>query len=374
MSPAKPKKDLVGPPPQTPSPSTPTPPVATPAAADPSKPIPDALPSSPSLAPDVRRAVNDTPDFETPLGIFGPQLQQRETEDLCFAIGMTTLEVQKLVAIFNDIDLNCSGLINLRELYFLLDTPQNKYTSSILRFSTHQSDPVKLDIDDFVRIVCTFALMSQTDIYRFCFDTFDEDDSGSLSKDEFVVMCDSIQIKGDGFFQGNFKKAMEAFDANHDGLLDFAEFIEMNRKFPLVFWPLFHFQETMQEKTLGKRMWTKIRARQLQIDAWRHYMKRFLGRAPPPTWKERWCGCISTDQRLRLIAAQLYDQDQLHLKMQTKSHPGGKRTEPDRKMLQRGTSKGEASSRNTKHSALPTTSSTSTTGSRTNHVGNPTHK
>ncbi|KAF0736919.1 hypothetical protein AaE_008970, partial [Aphanomyces astaci] len=294
MSPAKPKKDL------TPSPSAPTPPVATPAAADPSKAIPDTLPSSPSLAPDGRRAVNDTPDFETPLGIFGPQLQQRETEDMCFAIGMTTPEVQKLVAIFNDIDLNCSGLINLvrlvycttavsnatpssrwlgrtttppnRELYFLLDTPQNKYTSSILRFSTHQSDPVKLDIDDFVRIVCTFALMSQTDIYRFCFETFDEDDSGSLSKDEFVVMCDSIQIKGDGFFQGNFKKAMEAFDANHDGLLDFAEFIEMNRKFPLVFWPLFHFQETMQEKTLGKRMWTKIRARQLQIDAWRHYM------------------------------------------------------------------------------------------------------
>ncbi|RHY29567.1 hypothetical protein DYB32_005048 [Aphanomyces invadans] len=229
-------------------------------------------------------------------------------------MGMTVQEVQNLIAIFNDIDLSCSGLINLREFYFLLDTPQNKYTSAILRFGAHKTDPVKLDIDDFVRIVCTFVLMSQTDIYRLCFDTFDEDDSGI--KDEFVVMCDSIQIKGEGFFQGNFRKAMDTFDANHDGLLDFPEFIEMNRKFPLVFWPLFHFQETVQEKTLGKRVWAKIHARQLKIDAWRNYMTRFLGRAPPLTWQERWCGCISKDHRLRLIAAQLYDQDQLRLKIQ----------------------------------------------------------
>ncbi|KAH9110770.1 hypothetical protein AeMF1_014548 [Aphanomyces euteiches] len=277
-------------------------------------------------------------DLMHPLGIFGPQFQQRETEDLCFSMGMTMKEVQQLIDIFNDIDANCTGLINLREFYFLLDTPQNAYTSAILRFAAHQSDPVKLDIDDFVRIICSFVLLSQTDVIRFCFETFDEDDSGSLSKDEFIHMCESIQIRGEGFFKGNFKKAMEAFDTNHDGLLDLNEFMAINHQFPLVFWPLFHFQQTMQAKTLGSKLWTAIHHRQLKIDAWRRYMQKYLGRAPPLSWQERWCGCILADQRLRLIAAQLYDQDMLRLKLQAsraaaENLPQYKRTEADRKKL-----------------------------------------
>ncbi|CAK4160065.1 unnamed protein product [Aphanomyces euteiches] len=223
-------------------------------------------------------------DLMHPLGIFGPQFQQRETEDLCFSMGMTMKEVQQLIDIFNDIDANCTldqsgtrcvvvfdftSLFLQREFYFLLDTPQNAYTSAILRFAAHQSDPVKLDIDDFVRIICSFVLLSQTDVIRFCFETFDEDDSGSLSKDEFIHMCESIQIRGEGFFKGNFKKAMEAFDTNHDGLLDLNEFMAINHQFPLVFWPLFHFQQTMQAKTLGSKLWTAIHHRQLKIDAWR---------------------------------------------------------------------------------------------------------
>ncbi|KAF0682946.1 Aste57867_24959 [Aphanomyces stellatus] len=290
--------------------------------------------------------VEDMPDFETPLGIFGPQFQQRETEDICFAMGMTFKEVEKLIAIFNDIDLNCSGLINLREFYFLLDTPQNDYTNGILRFAAWKSDPKKLDIDDFCRIICSFVLMSQTDVIRFCFELFDEDDSGALDNSEFIHMCESIQIRGEGFFQGNFKRAMDAFDSNHDGLLDLDEFFEMNKKYPLVFWPLFHFQKSMQEKTLGPLLWDKIHQRQLKIDLWRQYMNRYMGRAPPLSWHERWCGFFTKDQRLRLIAAQLYDQDKLKLKLLARTAGAVadkglayKRTEVDRKTLKKSGSK-----------------------------------
>ena len=56
----------------------------------------------------VQDAEEPEDDLMHPLGIFGPQFQQRETEDLCFSMGMTMKEVQRLIDIFNDIDANCT--------------------------------------------------------------------------------------------------------------------------------------------------------------------------------------------------------------------------------------------------------------------------
>lgn len=40
---------------------------------------------------------------------------------------------------------------------------------------------------------------------------------------------------------------------DQDGKLDFEEFVNMNRKFPMLFYPAFRMQVALQEFTLGKR-------------------------------------------------------------------------------------------------------------------------
>ena len=53
-------------------------------------------------------------------------------------------------------------------------------------------------------------------------------------------------------FPGNFKKALQEFDVNEDGLIDYGEFLEIDRRYPLILFPAFRLQDVMQRNSLGK--------------------------------------------------------------------------------------------------------------------------
>ena len=52
-------------------------------------------------------------------------------------------------------------------------------------------------------------------------------------------------------FPNNFKRALEEFDVNEDGLIDYAEFLQIDSRYPLVLFPAFRLQDTMQRNSLG---------------------------------------------------------------------------------------------------------------------------
>lgn len=53
-------------------------------------------------------------------------------------------------------------------------------------------------------------------------------------------------------FPGNFARALEEFDTNDDGQLDFDEFRVANRRFPMMLFPAFRLQDNFRKKTLGE--------------------------------------------------------------------------------------------------------------------------
>jgi hypothetical protein len=53
-------------------------------------------------------------------------------------------------------------------------------------------------------------------------------------------------------FPSNFKKALEEFDVNEDGLIDYGEFGQIDARYPLVLFPAFRLQDVMQRNSLGK--------------------------------------------------------------------------------------------------------------------------
>ena len=59
-------------------------------------------------------------------------------------------------------------------------------------------------------------------------------------------------------FAGNFAAAIQQFDTNSDGVIDFKEFRNLNQKFPMLLFPAFRMQEGMQKLTLGASTWQKI--------------------------------------------------------------------------------------------------------------------
>ena len=100
-----------------------------------------------------------------------------------------------------------------------------------------------------------------TATWIFVFRCFDEDNSGVLSHEEFVLMSNAINEAGGGFFDGNFSQLIEKFDQNNDGNVDFGEFLMVDTFFPMAFYPVFRMQDALQTKTLGTDKWFSLIAK-----------------------------------------------------------------------------------------------------------------
>ena len=119
----------------------------------------------------------------------------------------------------------------------------------------------------FFGCFCTYRIT-----HRFCFECFDVDGSGTIDEKEFVELCkyvnyiplntflmnlspppcnnttltiiiplifyfiltndhDRVINNASPIFPKNFKDALESFDVNEDGLIDYPEFLEMEKRY-----------------------------------------------------------------------------------------------------------------------------------------------
>jgi hypothetical protein len=92
-------------------------------------------------------------------------------------------------------------------------------------------------------------------------------------------MCQTVN-NGTPSFPGNFEQALDMFDENGDGVIDFLEFIALDRRFPMLMFPAFRLQEKIQKMTLGEKQWTKINER-IEVSRYRQdFMNAHNGLEP----------------------------------------------------------------------------------------------
>ena len=93
-------------------------------------------------------------------------------------------------------------------------------------------------------------------------------------------------------FPGNFQTALEEFDQNDDGLIDFDEFNILNRRYPLVLFPAFRLQDNMQKATLGEDGWAKVGRRVFKANYIAEYMKVHGGEMPQESFFKKLSNCF----------------------------------------------------------------------------------
>lgn len=172
-------------------------------------------------------------------------------------LGLNESQVFKLYRNFQRISGNKSE-ITRSDFLKALDEEESHISQSLFKMTLKESDCIAFDA--FVRICTCWCLYSREDILKFCFDCFDADASGFIDEDEFKALSYAVN-KGSPVFPGNFTSALQMVDENGDGVIDFLEFKDLDKRFPLILFPVFRLQEKIQNITLGQRNWVEINKR-----------------------------------------------------------------------------------------------------------------
>ena len=231
-------------------------------------------------------------------------------------LGLTQKDLKKLRNKFDDIDIDGSGNIDTEEFFEACGEARSPITDRL--FATIDLDSSgTIEFEEFIRVLATYCMFTKDDILRFCFETFDKDGSNAIDEQEFVDLCKHVN-NASPTYPGNFKNALENFDVNEDGLIDYAEFIELERRYPLILFPAFRLQDSLQSFSLGHSKWIQIieeYSRQRKID---EYKALHGGKAPPEPWSRRWgkafCPCMYKEKVHIKLGAEMEARHQASVK------------------------------------------------------------
>ncbi len=214
------------------------------------------------------------------------------------SVGLQNDELKKLLMVFKMIDYDESGEVDAEEFMEFINEKKTPFTNHIFKLIDEDGSG-EVDQNEFVGMMCLYCMYSKEEILRFTFDSFDEDKSGTLDEEEFMEVAKCVN-DASPMFPGNFRTALEEFDQNDDGLIDFDEFNILNRRYPLVLFPAFRLQDNMQKFTLGTTGWTKVGRRVFKAKYIAEYMKVHGGEVPPESFFSKLSRCFQTPVEIEM--------------------------------------------------------------------------
>jgi Ca2+-binding EF-hand superfamily protein len=195
------------------------------------------------------------------------------------ALDLRPHHLRKLRARFDQVDLDGSGAIDADEFFESVQEQRSPFTDKLFALIDLDGSGT-IEFDEYVRVMATYCMFSKDEILRFCFECFDVDGSGTIDEKEFMELCKTVN-NASPTFPGNFKTALENFDVNEDGLIDYHEFCEVDRRYPLVLFPAFRLQDTMQKNSLGENTWLSVIQSYQEQKIIEEYKATHGGKLPP---------------------------------------------------------------------------------------------
>ncbi|KAJ1434657.1 hypothetical protein B484DRAFT_446516 [Ochromonadaceae sp. CCMP2298] len=195
------------------------------------------------------------------------------------ALDLQQWHLRRLRMRFDKIDLDSSGNIDYDEFFESIGETRSPFTDKLFALIDLDGSGT-IEFDEYVRVMATYCMFTKDEILRFCFECFDVDKSGTIDEKEFVELCKCINNASPAF-PGNFKKALEEFDVNEDGLIDYGEFGAIDQRYPLVLFPAFRLQDVMQRNSLGERAWVGVIENYQRSKEIEEYKANHGGRLPP---------------------------------------------------------------------------------------------
>mmetsp|Transcript_1869 Transcript_1869/g.4278 ORF Transcript_1869/g.4278 Transcript_1869/m.4278 type:complete len:371 (-) Transcript_1869:1175-2287(-) len=166
-------------------------------------------------------------------------------------------ELHQLWELFKKLDKDNSGTIDKSEMFDWLGQPYNMFTRRLFDLV---DAPRKghLDFVAFIKVLCTYALFGNVDILKFCFFALDSNANGCIDHNELHQLAALLHSDEDNQLY-NIDLVLQHFDKNMDGVINFDEFRDINRRYPYLLYPAFRLQSQIESKTLGRGWWKRHR-------------------------------------------------------------------------------------------------------------------
>ena len=180
-------------------------------------------------------------------------------------LGLTQKDLRHLKMVFDAIDCTHTGSIDHDEFYeVLMDDGGGFKRTMRTDMADYLYDLIDLDgngtleFDEIVSLCGAFAVFTRHDIARFIFDCFDKDGNGHLDENELQYLLQ--ELDPETIFPGSVKQALQEFDSNKDGMVDFGEFLDIFNRYPTMFHAAFNLQDRIHKVFLGEKRWAQIMA------------------------------------------------------------------------------------------------------------------
>jgi Ca2+-binding EF-hand superfamily protein len=139
----------------------------------------------------------------------------------------------------------------------ILNYPPSPLTDALPVFFDTQAES-HLVFGEFVEIVCQFCFFEQMDLLRYIFNVLDSGRMGKVEKTVFKHFFTAIWHNKP---YDSLREAMEYLDTLDDsGFYTYKQFVELRNTYPIIFYPMYAFQNAMISNTLGEFFWTHHKA------------------------------------------------------------------------------------------------------------------
>lgn len=115
--------------------------------------------------------------------------------------------------------------------------------------------PTAISFGEYIDFICKYCLYSIDDFLLFIFKLFDHKHEDLCYFDEFRAFC--FAMFGDSGIY-NLEKGLASIIVDRDGKFKYFELEKMNRKYPLVLYPIFSIQVTLMRISWGEYWWEQM--------------------------------------------------------------------------------------------------------------------
>ncbi len=200
------------------------------------------------------------------LNIYSTEPNLLEYKEIFEALCLHQADIGRLRKIFNTIDKDHSGSIELLELLMYMDIERTPFTKRV--FSIFDEDGSNtIDFKEFVMSLWNYCTLGKATLLLFAFDIYDRDSSGEISVLEIQAMLRDVY--GDAYERNaHAKKIISKLDDILPGGcegVDVDTFRAFAIKHQALLYPAFEIQREIQVKILGEEFWHFLATRRIEL-------------------------------------------------------------------------------------------------------------